>query len=258
MARKKNSSLGCLFWIALILLVLVVFLFSRERINAVLESTGLTGITGFFERDDNDKVPEVLRVPQPQEEPTQEELPKEPATRPSVTKEEEPEVREQVLPIEELREKEAEREETPLVDKKLRSSILFFVTVDDSGAINLQHVTRPVYFEASPLTRTMEALMQGLSPAELNRGMLSLIPDGTVLRSVAVKDRIAYIDFNEAFAFNEFGAEGAKASLKQVVFTATEFPTVDAVQITIQGKRRDYLASEGVKIAEALTRDSFR
>ena len=41
MAKKKRT-LGCLFYIALVLLVLVVFLFNRERVQEVLEKTGFT------------------------------------------------------------------------------------------------------------------------------------------------------------------------------------------------------------------------
>jgi hypothetical protein len=37
---KKRRTLGCLFYIALVLLVLVVFLFNRGRVQEVLEKTG--------------------------------------------------------------------------------------------------------------------------------------------------------------------------------------------------------------------------
>ena len=40
MGRKK-SSIGCLFWTALVLLVLVIFLFNRGTIETVVEKTGL-------------------------------------------------------------------------------------------------------------------------------------------------------------------------------------------------------------------------
>ncbi|MFW6234973.1 MAG: hypothetical protein ACOC4I_06340, partial [Spirochaetota bacterium] len=45
MAKKRSrSSLGVLFWIAFILLVLVVFLVNRPRIERVLESTQLVEV----------------------------------------------------------------------------------------------------------------------------------------------------------------------------------------------------------------------
>ncbi len=247
--KKKNSSLGCLFWIALILLALVIFLFSRERISTVLETTGFEKLLKTVQDDENN--PEVTRIPPEEEEP---ELKPEPR----IT--ETPEETRQTLPVEELTENDVQEdppEEKPVVDQKLRTSILFFVKVDDSGVISLQHVSRPVYYESSPLTRTMEALLKGLTTAELNSGMLSLIPEDSRILSVAVKNEVAFIDFSEAFTFNEFGAEGAQASLKQVVYTATEFPTVETVQITINGKRRNFLVGEGTSIAAPLSRASF-
>ena len=38
--KHKSASLGCLFWIAFILLVLVLFFFNRKNISMVLEKTG--------------------------------------------------------------------------------------------------------------------------------------------------------------------------------------------------------------------------
>ena len=38
--KRKKTSIGCLFWIALVLLVLVIFLFNRKTIDAVLKNTG--------------------------------------------------------------------------------------------------------------------------------------------------------------------------------------------------------------------------
>lgn len=227
-------------------------MFSRERISAVLENTGFDNLLKTVREEDPE--PEVRRVP-PAEETPQGKPDEKPAP-----EQEKPEEIIQTLPVEELAQDEPEEgpeTEEPLVDRKLRTSILFFVTVDDSGAISLQHVSRPVYYEASPLTRTMEALLNGLTSAELNSGLLSLIPEGTAIRSVSVKNGVAYIDFTEAFAFNEFGAEGSNAALKQVVYTATEFSTVNAVQITINGKKRDFLITEGIPTATPLTRESF-
>lgn len=267
MARKKKSSLGCLFWIALILLVLVVFLFSRDRISSVLTNTGFDPVLKIFQPKEKD--PEVKRIDP--EGKVIEEVDSGPAAESQEPEQlvdsdpspqtEEPAETEQEIELPDLtsaEEEESGEEEPPLVDKKLRTSVLYFVTVGEDGSISLQHVSRPVYYEASPLTRTMEALLEGLSPQELNKGLLSLIPAQSRIRSIAVKGGTAHIDFTEAFAFNEFGAEGADASLKQVVYTATEFTTVTSVQITIEGRKRSFLVSEGIPISGPLNRDSFQ
>lgn len=250
------------------MLVLVVFLFSRERISTVLENTGFDSVLNIFKQEEQN--PEVKRIV-PSED-TQEdnqperELETEPEQKPekepqeiSIQPEaEEPEGEEKIeLPALDNQEEQEEEKDTPLVDKKLRTSVLYFVIVGDAGAISLQHVARPVYYTTAPLTRTMEALLEGLSPAELNKGMISLIPDQSSIRSVAVKEGAAHIDFTEDFTFNEFGAEGADAALKQVVYTATEFSSVDSVIVTIEGKKRNFLVSEGLPISGKLDRNSF-
>ena len=73
-----------------------------------------------------------------------------------------------------------------------------------------------------------------------------------------IKGNTAYIDFNEAFRFNSLGKEGMIAELKQVVYTATEFPTVKAVQILVEGEVTRYLGPEGVAIDKPLGRESFQ
>ncbi|MFA8442772.1 hypothetical protein, partial [Yoonia sp.] len=57
MKRKKKSSIGFLFWTALILLILVVFLFNKKTIDSVLENTGFMRIVRTENQD-----PEIKRV----------------------------------------------------------------------------------------------------------------------------------------------------------------------------------------------------
>ncbi len=109
----------------------------------------------------------------------------------------------------------------------------------------------------SPLTFTIEALLKGPSLSERSHGMSSLIPEGSRLISATVKDGIAYLDFNENFQFNPLGTDGYQAQLQQIVYTATEFPSVQSVQILIEGKKIDYL-HEGIYVGNPLSRESFR
>ena len=257
MAKKKKASLGCLFWIALILLVLVVFFFNRERINTVLEDTGFKDY--IFQQQPQE--PEVKRV-----EPEEEQPQSQPQTQqPEISEEDAPadqepaEEQEQDVeitvdtPDEEEPSKPDETEE-PLVDKRMRKSALYFVEVSDSGAIELKRIIRPVYYTDSPLTETLKALLEGLTAEELNQGLLNLIPQQTELRSVWVENETAFVDFTEALRFNQFGTEGLHAELQQIVFTATEFQTVESVQILINGDKIDYLSSEGIFVGKPLTR----
>jgi len=129
--------------------------------------------------------------------------------------------------------------------------------VTGEGKITMKGVIRPVEYIDAPLTATLEALLQGPTTAEVNQGLMSLISPQTRLRTVYIKGDTAYVDFNEAFRFNSLGKEGLIAELKQVVYTATEFPTVKKVQILVEGEISRYLGPEGVVIDKPLGRDSF-
>jgi len=130
------------------------------------------------------------------------------------------------------------------------------VKVDEEGAIELAPVSRSLPAGDSPLRDTLAALIAGPTAGEAGTGVVSLIPAGTALRSVTVKGDTATIDFSEQFRFNALGVEGLRAQLRQVVWAATEFPTVSRVQVLIEGKRVDYLGPEGAAVGSPLGRDS--
>ncbi|MEE8592017.1 MAG: GerMN domain-containing protein [Spirochaetia bacterium] len=245
MAKKRNT-LGCLFYIALVLLVLVVFLFNRGRVQEVLEKTGFTKL---FEKKPEAPA-EIVVTPLYEQEEREDQAPE---AKP------ESDDREIVITIEKeteartVPEKEAERE----AQTKTRQSRLFFISVTEDGKITMKGVKRPVEYIDAPLTATLEALLQGPTTAEVNQGLMSLISPQTLLRTVYIMGDTAYVDFNEAFRFNSLGKEGLIAELKQVVYTATEFPTVKRVQILVEGKISKHLGPEGVVIDKPLSRDSF-
>jgi spore germination protein GerM len=103
---------------------------------------------------------------------------------------------------------------------------------------------------------SLKALLGGPNAEEQRRGMVSLIPKGVKVLSAAVRGSTAYISFSEEFQYNTYGVEGYAAQLKQIVWTATEFPTVKDVQILIEGRRIDYLG-EGIWIGSPLNRDAL-
>ena len=254
---KKKSSIGCLFWIALILLVLVIFLFNRKTIENVLETTGFLDLISR-DKEAPAEVVEEPSAPEPEKRPVEQP----PVTRPDPPVEEpekQPLIVIETEPAEDPVSRPIERVEAdePESDKKLRKARLFYISVDDEGTISLQGIMRPVYYTDSPLTDTLNTLLKGLSPSELSKGLITLIPEGTVLKGVIIRNGVAYVDFNEKFRFNAFGRDGYLAQLKQVVYTSTEFATVGSVQILINGERHTYLGPEGVFIGDPLSRDAF-
>ena len=138
-----------------------------------------------------------------------------------------------------------------------RTARVFFVLVDSSGATRLHGVQRTMSADGSPLTSMLRELLAGPTAAEQRRDLISLIPDSVELHRVSVRDGTAVIDLGQAFRFSPLGRQGLLARLQQLVYSATEFPTVDAVQVLIDGKHVDYLGPEGIYIGEPLTRTSF-
>ena len=108
----------------------------------------------------------------------------------------------------------------------------------------------------TPLVDVIQALIAGPNAAERQRGLISLIPPNTRILSATVRGSTAYISFSEDFQYNTYGVEGYVGQLRQIVFTATEFPNVRDVQFLIEGRRVDFLG-EGIWLGSPLNRDMF-
>lgn len=123
---------------------------------------------------------------------------------------------------------------------------LCFVNVDSDGKVIRKVVSRDIDKSNAPLTNTIKTLLDGPSSADKN--CMSLIPQGTKLLGASVKNGIATLNFSDEFEFNGINADSYRAQLMQVVYTATEFSTVESVQFLIEGQRKDYMGSEDFQI----------
>lgn len=259
--RSARPSLGLLVWLVLILIVGVVFLAQRETILSVIEATGLREILARRFRPDAPEL--VVDVPPSPSESTDTDPSTTTVQRVAPTHEHEPL---SLPPAEAPRDPDESLPDNPPTEETVldlstadqtRTASVYFIEVRDDGTIRPAAVQRTISFQDSPLTRTIETLLEGLSVDELNSGLLNLIPEGSRLLGIAVRGGVAYINFSDAFQFNRLGVEGAVAQLKQVVFSATEYATVEAVQFLIEGRQVDYLGGDGVFIGSPLNRDSF-
>lgn len=144
--------------------------------------------------------------------------------------------------------------EVKIVKSKVR---LFYIKVTDDGEITLKSVFKSIYVGKTPLGKSIEKLLKGPDTAEINRGLLTLIPEGTEIISISIRDSVAYLNFNELFRFNPLGVEGYMAQIKQIVYTATEYDSVKSVQFTIDGAEQEYLGAEGVYIGRPISREDL-
>ena len=139
---------------------------------------------------------------------------------------------------------------------ELRNRALYFIRIGSDGSVLRVRADRGLPVSDSPLRDVIQALITGPNAEERQSGLVSLIPAGTRLLSVTIRGDTAYINFSEDFQYNTYGAEGYNGQLRQIVFTATEFPNVRDVQILIESGRVDYLG-ENVWIGSPLSREMF-
>ena len=248
----KSRGIGCLFWVCLIAIIVAVGYAARTQIADTF--TRLVGTNAANGRPGSaGKPPQVTVKPlpdstvpparEPANPPAPGQTTQTPGKPPASTGN-------QVVVV---ARPPAQTEEKPV----LRKTRLFFLSVDSNGNILMKGVIRPIPQSDSPLRDALETLLKGPTSQEITMGLLTMIPSGTTLRGVAVKGDTAYVDFSENFRFNALGIEAMKAQLRQVVYAATEFPTVKKVQFLIDGKKVDYLGPEGVSIKDPLSRSSF-
>ena len=135
-----------------------------------------------------------------------------------------------------------------------RDRVLYFTQIDRDGYIVRVRTDRKFPVSLSPLTDVIQALITGPNEDEKRKGLVSLVPPATKILSVTIRGDTAYINLSEDFLYNTYGVEGYAGQLRQIVFTATEFPNIRDVQILIEGGRVDYLG-EGVWIGSPLGRE---
>jgi hypothetical protein len=145
---------------------------------------------------------------------------------------------------------------TPSANGEYRERAVYFTQVDRDGMILRTKVIRRLPASGSPLLDTLQALLAGPNAEEQNRGLITLIPEGTRLLSAAVRGSTAYLSFSEDFQYNTYGIEGYVAQLRQLIWTTMEFSNIKDVQILIEGRRVDFLG-ESIWIGSPVNRDTF-
>jgi hypothetical protein len=103
----------------------------------------------------------------------------------------------------------------------------------------------------------MNALLEGPSADESGeRVITSAVPGGSRLLGLTIEDGIATVDLS-----SEFESGGGSASvftrLGQVVFTLTQFPTVQSVLFEIEGRPVTVFSSEGILLDGPVGRDDY-
>lgn len=91
----------------------------------------------------------------------------------------------------------------------------------------------------------IEALLAGPTQPDAISGMVSMIPEGTELLDLDIADGTATVDLSSEFVSGG-GSTSMQLRVAQVVFTLTQFPSVERVAFRIDGAEPEALGGEGL------------
>lgn len=144
-----------------------------------------------------------------------------------------------------------EDEDVEQTQASMRKTVLYFVDEQDllvpvtSNIPWVEGIAREAleYLVASP-QRGLELSGKGLRPS---------LPEGTQVLGMTIRDGVAKVDFNAEFLSSP-DKTAEKNAINAVVYTLTEFPTVDRVQILVEGKTVKK-CPQGTELTEVLNRE---
>ena len=103
---------------------------------------------------------------------------------------------------------------------------------------------------------SLTELFEGPAGSEAALGWGTAIPAGTELLGLSISSGIATVDLSDEFESGG-GSLSVRLRLAQLVYTLTEFDTVDGVILRIEGDDVDTFSSEGLVLDQPMTRADF-
>lgn len=119
------------------------------------------------------------------------------------------------------------------------------------GDAHLVPVARTVPSTRAVATAAVRELLAGPSPDE--SGLLTMIPAGSQLLGITIDGSVATVDLTGTFESGG-GSASMLGRLAQLVYTATQFSTVDAIRLRLDGKPVESIGGEGVVVGAGLGR----
>jgi len=135
----------------------------------------------------------------------------------------------------------------------------YFFLGSFTGDGGLAPVLRTVPETKAVATAAMEALLAGPSAQELGArpAMYTAVPDGTRLLGLRVENGIAIVNLSREFESGG-GSMSIFGRLAQVVYTLTQFPTVEGVSFELDGQPVTVFSGEGVVFDGPVSRADYR
>ncbi len=135
-------------------------------------------------------------------------------------------------------------------------TVSIYLFDDDPAGPYLVPVERAIPDTPEVGTNSLQALLSGPTPAEQPE-FSSEIPAETLLLGLAIADGLATVDLSREFEAGG-GTFSMTGRLAQVVYTVTQFPTVDRVEFRLDGRPVSVFSGEGIMLDEPVDRSDYR
>ena len=141
-------------------------------------------------------------------------------------------------------------EQTGSVPTKLSLQVWF---TRDDGLVSVERAHDPTPLVA---TTAINSLLDGPTPSERVMGFASAVPTGTKLLGIAIHNGVATVDLTSEFQ-DGAGSRSMQMRLGQVVYTLTQFPTVQKVRFRLDGTPVNVFSSEGIVLDHPVGRPDY-
>jgi germination protein M len=266
-SRKIIGKTGCLFWLVILLVIIVIFVYKGKG--------NFKETFSFFKIE---KIKETFGKGLRDEEIAAEEEPGDLSGDFPSGKSPDKSLEEKHVKLEETTDSKAKTmgEKVPTIEtpapekpqskspvtselktKRLATSLYFVMISNDSTTVRPVSVTRTITYKDSPITRTIESLLEGPTVAERQKGITSFIPEETKLISAHISDGLLTLNFSKRFEENYTGRDAILLEVSQVLLTSFNFSQVSSLSILIEGNQRRYITGEGIPLKKVYTRQDL-
>jgi germination protein M len=115
---------------------------------------------------------------------------------------------------------------------------------------------RQVPYTKEVAKAAMEELLKGPNALEKEVGMFTTVPADTLFLGIAVTDKVATVDLSKEFESGG-GSLSMGLRLAQVVYTLTQFPTIEAVLFKLDGTPVEVFGGEGLILDHPVGRADY-
>ncbi len=145
----------------------------------------------------------------------------------------------------------AQTSPTAIANDEVTVLAIFFIRDEKIATV---HRTVPKTQQVA--AAAMAELLAGPTAEDQAAGMSTSIPEGTEYLGTTIDQGVATVDLSGAFESGG-GSLSMTARLAQVVYTLTQFPTVDFVTFTLDGEPVEVFGGEGIVLDRPVGRKDF-